>query len=80
MRDSARICALTLLGVNIQHGDRKPEQQRLECRGALDPRAGELKDRGNKGAVFFERADATACSEPVIALRISVPRLAVQVV
>ena len=28
--------ALTLLAVFIQHGDRKAEQQRLECRGALD--------------------------------------------
>ena len=45
--------ALTLLGVFIQHGDRKPEQQRLECRGALDPSAGEhastrgRRQRGN---------------------------------
>ena len=68
-RQRTHFDALTLLGVFIQHGDRKPEQQRLECRGALDPRAGDVKDRGNKGAVFFERADATACSEPVIALQ-----------
>ena len=64
--------ALTLLGVFIQHGDRKPEQQRLECRGALDPSAGEARPRGgdDSGAtVFFERADGSACSEPVIALQ-----------
>ena len=64
--------ALTLLGVFIQHGDRKPEQQRLECRGALDPRAGDaqpLKGRDGGTSVFFERPDGSACNEPVIALQ-----------
>ena len=40
-RQRTHFDALTLLAVFIQHGDRKPEQQRLECRSALDPRAGE---------------------------------------
>ena len=64
--------ALTLLGVFIQHGDRKPEQQRLECRGALDRRAGDARPlAGDNGgaSVFFERPDGTACSEPLIALQ-----------
>jgi hypothetical protein len=64
--------ALTLLGVFIQHGDRKPEQQRLECRSALDPRAGDahpLEDDDSGAAVFFERPGGSACSEPVIALQ-----------
>jgi hypothetical protein len=64
--------ALTLLGVFIQHGDRKPEQQRLECRSTLDLRAGEAQRVGGEGsgaAVFFERPDVSACSEPVIALQ-----------
>ena len=64
--------ALTLLAVFIQHGDRKPEQQRLECRGALDSRAGDAHPlRGGDGgaSVFFERPDGPACSEPVIALQ-----------
>ena len=63
--------ALTLLAVFIQHGDRKPEQQRLECRGALDPRAGEAHPLGRDDGppVFFERPDGSACSEPVIALQ-----------
>ncbi len=64
--------ALTLLGVFIQHGDRKPEQQRLECRGALDLRAGDarpLEGEGSGAPVFFERPDASACGEPVIALQ-----------
>jgi hypothetical protein len=64
--------ALTLLGVFIQHGDRKPEQQRLECRGALDLRAGDarpLEGEGGGEPVFFERPDGSACGEPVIALQ-----------
>ena len=63
--------ALTLLGVFIQHGDRKPEQQRLECRGALDPSAGEAQPgkRDSGAPVFVERSDGSACSEPVIALQ-----------
>ena len=71
-RQRTHFDALTLLAVFIQHGDRKPEQQRLECRGALDPRAGDarpLKDRDSGAPVFFERPDASACSEPVIALQ-----------
>ena len=63
--------ALTLLGVFIQHGDRKPEQQRLECRGVLDSSAGEAQPgkRDSGAAVFVERSDGSACSEPVIALQ-----------
>jgi hypothetical protein len=71
-RQRTHFDALTLLAVFIQHGDRKPEQQRLECRSALDARAGEArpleKDDGGP-PVFFERPDASACSEPVIALQ-----------
>ncbi len=64
--------ALTLLGVFIQHGDRKPEQQRLECRSALDPSAGDAHpvEGQHRGAlVFFERPDGSACSAPVLALQ-----------
>ena len=63
--------ALTLLGVFIQHGDRKPEQQRLECRGALDPSAGDAQPvKGRDGiSAFFERPDGLACNQPVIALQ-----------
>ena len=71
-RQRTHFDALTLLGVFIQHGDRKPEQQRLECRGALDLGAGEARPLGgrDRGArVFFERPDGSACSEPVLALQ-----------
>jgi hypothetical protein len=71
-RQRTHFDALTLLGVFIQHGDRKPEQQRLECRSALDPGAGDARplDEDDNGAlVFFERPGGSACSEPVIALQ-----------
>ena len=71
-RQRTHFDALTLLAVFIQHGDRKPEQQRLECRGALDVRAGEAHPlKGDEGgaSVFFERPDASACGEPVIAVQ-----------
>ena len=73
LRDRQRMHfdALTLLAVFIQHGDRKAEQQRLECRSALDLRAGEAHPlRGDGGpSVFVERPDGSACSEPVIAVQ-----------
>ncbi len=71
-RQRTHFDALTLLGVFIQHGDRKPEQQRLECQGELNLRAGEARQLGGRdpGArVFFERPDGSACSEPVLALQ-----------
>ena len=70
-RQRTHFDALTLLAVFIQHGDRKPEQQRLECRGALDLRAGESHPlEGHAGeSVFFERPDKPACSEPLIVVQ-----------
>jgi len=71
-RQRTHFDALTLLAVFIQHGDRKPEQQRLECRSGLDPTAGDahpLKDDPDAPTVFFERPDGSACSEPVVALQ-----------
>jgi hypothetical protein len=71
-RQRTHFDALTLLAVFIQHGDRKPEQQRLECRGALDLRAGDAHPLGGDDggpSVFFERPDGSACSEPVIAVQ-----------
>jgi hypothetical protein len=71
-RQRTHFDALTLLAVFIQHGDRKPEQQRLECRSALDPGAGNarpLEGDDSGAAVFLERPDGSACSEPVIAVQ-----------
>jgi hypothetical protein len=56
--------ALTLLGVFLQHGDRKPEQQRLGCLGMLNLDAGEFRARGDeqeRGGLFLERPGTTAC-------------------
>ena len=71
-RQRVHFDALTLLGVFIQHGDRKPEQQRLECRSALDPQAGETRPLGkddSTAAGLFEGPDRSACTQPVIALQ-----------
>ena len=71
-RQRTHFDALTLLAVFIQHGDRKPEQQRLECRGALDPSKGDARPLGGDqsgASVFVERPDGSACSEPVIAVQ-----------
>ena len=70
VRQRTHFDALTLLAVFLQHGDRKPEQQRLGCRGNLDTNAGEVGDRGSHSAsVFFERRDAVACPDPVVAIQ-----------
>ena len=67
--------ALMLMGVILQHGDRKPEQQRLGCHGGLNLEAGEVRPlsvRGDKEdslAVFFERPGATACDSPDVVVQ-----------
>ena len=54
--------ALTLLGVFIQHGDRKPEQQRLYCAAPVNATAGDLRATGRDTTpMLFERPDASAC-------------------
>ena len=61
--------ALTLLGVLIQHGDRKPEQQALYCEDEIDLSAGEPRKGRKKGDDWFaERAGATACAHPAAAI------------
>ena len=64
--------ALMLLGVLLQHGDRKPEQQRLSCQSALNFEAGDIraptKDPAN-ALVFFERAGTTACDTPDVSVQ-----------
>lgn len=67
--------ALTLLGVFLQHGDRKPEQQRLACGGAIDRTAGEVHPVAEEDGhaysvpVFFEHPGARACTEPIVAVQ-----------
>jgi len=61
--------ALTLLGVFMQHGDRKPEQQRLHCAAAINTAAGELRDlAGGTTTILVERPGASACSTSAISI------------
>lgn len=61
--------ALALLSVFVQHGDRKPSQQRLVCRSPLDPSAGEVQtidnDEGFHLPIFVESRNRRACQETV---------------
>jgi hypothetical protein len=64
--------ALMLLGVFLQHGDRKPEQQRLACRSGLNLEAGDLRPPNNKPgslAVLFERPGTMACETPEVSVQ-----------
>ena len=61
--------ALTLLGVLIQHGDRKSEQQRLYCAAPVDTAAGELRASGDDtAAMLFERPNALACRASAVTI------------
>jgi hypothetical protein len=66
-RQRAAFDALSLLAVFVQHGDRKPSQQRLVCAaGALDDRAGVVHDLSLGGGgvnvpAFYERPGVQAC-------------------
>ena len=62
--------ALTLLGVFLQHGDRKSEQQRLYCASDVDAAAGEMiAGKGNvTRTLLLERAGASACAAPAVAI------------
>ena len=63
--------ALRTLAAFVQHGDRKPEQQRLMCVGDVDMNAGDVHDLstgdGNTFSVaaLFERPGAASCAAPV---------------
>ena len=61
--------ALTLLGVLIQHGDRKSGQQRLYCAAPVDAAAGELRGSGgDTTAVLFEQPNASACRASAVTI------------
>jgi hypothetical protein len=61
--------ALTLLGVFLQHGDRKPEQQRLYCAAPVDTTAGAFgAASGDTSPMLFERPDAFACPTPAVTI------------
>jgi hypothetical protein len=68
-RQRAQFDALTLAGVLIQHGDRKPEQQALYCRGEVDRNAGDVRAGEDRlGTLLVERDSASACPRAAVAI------------
>ncbi len=65
--------ALQLLAVFVQHGDRKPSQQRLVCLSPIDMEKGDLQvvddDGGYHVPVFHELRDARACAQSGITVQ-----------
>jgi len=61
--------ALTLLGVFMQHGDRKSEQQRLYCAAPADTTVGELRAAvADKPLILFERRGASVCPTSAVTI------------
>jgi hypothetical protein len=53
----------------MQHGDWKPEQQRLYCAATVDTTAGDRRDsNGVTVPMLFERPDASACSTSAVTI------------
>ena len=77
LRDRQRMHfdALALLGVLIQHGDRKPSQQRLVCRGEVSLKAGDVhsvspgQNTSWRMPVLFERPGMQSCQQPVVTVQ-----------
>jgi hypothetical protein len=68
-RQRAQFDALALLGVFIQHGDRKAEQQRLYCAADVDATAGEIRsDTAAKRTTLLERPDALGCPRSAVTI------------
>jgi hypothetical protein len=68
-RQRTHFDALTLLGVFMQHGDRKAEQQRLYCAASVDTTAGEVRaPAGDTTLMLFERPEASACPSPAVTI------------
>ena len=68
IRQRQHLDALTLAAVLLQHGDRKPEQQRLSCTGALKADAGSIRQMDDN-PVFVETPGATACTSPAVSVQ-----------
>jgi hypothetical protein len=72
-RQEMHFDALTLLSTFVQHGDRKPSQQRLSCRSVLDYSAGDVQpldgDEGSHLPALFERSGRPACATPVLTVQ-----------
>lgn len=66
-RQRTHFDALTLLGVFLQHGDRKPEQQALFCDAPIDPAAGQTQpwDKSDRASLLAEAPGTPACPHAV---------------
>ncbi|HKC58408.1 MAG TPA: hypothetical protein VKC35_19880 [Vicinamibacterales bacterium] len=67
-RQRTHFDALTLLGVFIQHGDRKPRQQRLYCAAPIDTTVPEGRALDNRAPVLFEPPGTVACPSPAVTI------------
>jgi len=52
----------------MQHGDRKPEQQRLYCAEPFDATAGELRTLSGRAVMLFERPGTVACPSSAVTI------------
>lgn len=67
-RQRTQFDALTLLGVFLQHGDRKAEQQRLYCAASFDAASGDLQMMNGHTTMLFERPGAMACPTSAVTI------------
>ena len=65
-RQRTHFDALALLGVFIQHGDRKHEQQRLYCAAKIDMTVQESRATDSGALILFERPGTVACPSPAV--------------
>jgi hypothetical protein len=59
--------ALALLGVLMEHGDRKREQQSLYCGGTVDTAAGDAREMSGR-PTLFEHQGVSACPAPAVTI------------
>ena len=67
-RQRTHFDALALLAVFMQHGDRKPEQQRLYCAAPFDAAAGDPRTVASGAPMLFERPGAAACPSSAVTI------------
>jgi hypothetical protein len=70
VRQRTHFDALTLLGVFMQHGDRKGQQQQLSCASPADATAGkQVPGKDNAGRLtLIEHTEAVACATPAVTI------------
>jgi hypothetical protein len=69
VRQRTHFDALTLLGVFVQHGDRKSPQQRLYCDAPVDTAAGNaIAARRDTTPTLIEHTDGSACATPAVTI------------